>query len=126
MLRLFFTRRKRPAHNVTTPDTPSTRLNRLCRTLQTTFATTLSRYERRLNQVQRKFAFFLFCLLLGGLSSAWIIQGLFLQTKTGPTYLHQPMITVPSNGRVPDSLDLNLLREIHRHQQQHQIDSTKQ
>ena len=125
MIRIFFLRQKSTSPGDDSQTNKPTRLDRLYRAAQTVFATKLGRCEQQLNQIQRKFAFFLFCLILGGLSTAWIVQGLFFQPKKGPAYLHQSTVTIPRDARLPDSLDLNLLKEIRRQQRRPQSDSTK-
>lgn len=81
------------------------------RNLQTRLAYNLSKLESHLSVRQKKWALLLFCLGMSVLSINWIYQGLFSSNSRKPGFLNHQSITAPKKTALPDSLDVNLLRE---------------
>lgn len=81
---------------------------------QIQLATTLGKYEQRLNRKQKKIALFLFCFIMIGMSSFWLYQGISAAANPHPAYLKKNSIVQPENSLLPDSLDVNILQEYKR------------
>jgi hypothetical protein len=80
------------------------------------FATTLGRYEKRLSNSGKKRALLIFCISMGSLFAFQLYEGVFSHRQTKPAFLQQQTITRPQNPTLPDSLDLQRLRQ-HKHLQ---------
>jgi len=83
----------------------------LVRKAQTRFATTLSRYERRMSNSGRKRALLIFCIGMSCLSGYWLYDGVFSHGQRKPAFLRQQTISRPENSTLPDSLDMQRLRQ---------------
>jgi hypothetical protein len=124
MFRYF--RRRKEGHLIPRGENKAvTHMQRWVTIAQTWFAETLTKQDRKLTVIQRKFAFLLFCLIMGGISTCWIIQGIFYPPTAKPSFLQHQSITAPKKVQLPDSLDIKFLREYHRWQSLRKLDSTK-
>lgn len=83
---------------------------------QVRFATNMSSYERRMSNGGRKRALLIFCIGMSCLSSYWLYDGVFSHTQDKPGFLRQQTISRPQNSTLPDSLDLQRLRQYKQRQ----------
>lgn len=79
--------------------------------LKTLFAETLSRYERKLSLKQKKACFSLITICMAAISTYYLYQGLFTRHAKGPFYLHHYDISTPQDISLPDSLNIELLKQ---------------
>ncbi|MGB8193753.1 MAG: hypothetical protein WCF67_17610 [Chitinophagaceae bacterium] len=95
--------------------------------LQMVLAARLSRYEQRMTEVQKKVSLFCFLLLMGGLSTYWLYQGIFSKPTASPAFLKQRTIVRPQDISLPDSLNIEVLEALKRKQEKERLknDSTK-
>ncbi len=93
---------------------------------QTTWANWLSEHERKMNQQQKKIGLAVLVVLMFALPGAILYNGFFKKTTPSQGWLKPPTVTLPEDTRLPDSLNVNLLKELYRkrHLGTQQIDST--
>jgi len=84
------------------------------RKLQTRWALALSRQDKKLTIRQRKVLVCLFMLLMSGLSTYWICEGIYPEKGQRLLFIPHQTVTVPIKASLPDSLDLNFLRAYQR------------
>jgi len=121
MFQLF--RKKRPSSHPKNPETDKIG-NILAKTIykvQTRWATSLSQAESRLSVRQKKWALWIFCAGMSFWSAHCIYEGIFSPASGKAGYLKQQMITAPRKTQLPDSLDLQLLKQFQ--QRRAKIDS---
>lgn len=93
--------------------------------LQTSWAGWLSAKEKNMTLKQKKQALIIFCVLMSVWASSILYKGIFLMPMTSPTWLKTPTVTLPEDSRLPDSLNLDYLRELYKNRKASQspIDS---
>ncbi len=127
MFRLF--RRKIQTHPVQNPveGKIGTVLAKAVHDCQRRLAAILSKKESRLTLRQKKRTLVIFCIAMSSLSGYWIIAGIFSISQGKPDFLQHQAITVPQKTVLPDSLDLQLLKQFQqgRAKKSSQPDSVK-
>ena len=82
--------------------------------LQTYVVKWLSRQEQTLTIKQKKIAFLVFCISTGIITGTILFRGLFGYHNQNSDWLQNSRITIPKTHSLPDSLDLNMLRELEK------------
>jgi hypothetical protein len=82
--------------------------------MQVRIARRLSLFERQLTTGQKKACLFIFCACMGSISVGLLIQGIFMRNNRLPTLLQKGSINMPQNTALPDSLNVEWLKELKR------------
>lgn len=110
MFRIFKKRQQQPAGGDKFSDKAAKLINKPIVKLQTRFANSMSKYERRLSVRQKKIALFIFCFFMCSCSALFLYKGLYTADNSTPVWLKHEPITIPENTKLPDSLNLDLLQ----------------
>lgn len=82
--------------------------------MQVRVARRLSLFEQQLTTGQKKACLFIFCACMGGISVGLLIQGVFMRSNRQPILLQKGTINIPQNTALPDSLNVELLKELQK------------
>lgn len=82
--------------------------------MQVYVAKKLSLFERQLTTGQKKACLFIFCACMGSISVGLLIQGIFPHNERLPIFLQKSTINMPQDIILPDSLNVEWLRELQR------------
>jgi hypothetical protein len=83
--------------------------------MQVRVARRLSLFERQLTTGQKKVCLFIFCACMGSISVGLLIQGIFMHhTDRLPDLLQKSTINMPQDIALPDSLNVEWLKELRR------------
>jgi hypothetical protein len=82
-------------------------------TLQTRWASWLSKREQKMSIRQKKISLFIFCIAMGIVAGSALYKGLFGHRNQSPWYKQQS-ITPPQTIPLPDSLEILYLYELEK------------
>ncbi len=77
----------------------------------TLFADRMSRWEKKLSARQKKVRLFIFCGMITLLAGLRFYQAIYHPEKPGHTFLQHSIITAPKDVTLPDSLNIELLKQ---------------
>lgn len=94
--------------------------------MQTAWANWLSAKEKTWTLQQKKIALAIFCIGMSVLSGSFLYNGIVNKQNISPSWLKTPSVTLPEDTRLPDSLNLDYLRELYKRKQAERLqnDST--
>jgi hypothetical protein len=82
--------------------------------MQVRLANHLTLFERQLTTGQKKACLFIFCACMGSISAGLLIQGIFMHHDGLPVFLQKSTINMPQDIVLPDSLNVEWLKELQR------------
>jgi hypothetical protein len=82
--------------------------------MQIRVARRLSLFEQQLTTGQKKVCLFILCACMGSISVGLLIQGIFMRSNRLPTLLQKGSIKMPQNTALPDSLNVEWLKELQK------------
>ena len=89
-------------------------ISKKIREIQVRLANRLSLFERRLTTGQKKVCLFIFCACMGSISVGLLIQGILMHSNRQHILLQKGSINIPQNTALPDSLNVEWLKELQR------------
>lgn len=88
---------------------------------QTKWAGWLSAKEQKMTLQQKKKAFYVYCIITGVLTIGFFYSAFFVKQVGTEQLLKPPSVTLPKDSRLPDSLNLEYLRELYKQQKAKQF-----
>jgi hypothetical protein len=85
------------------------------------WANWLNAKEQKMSLAQKKATLVLFCAGMALLAGLFLYRGLCIKPVAPPAWLKPPAVIFPEDARLPDSLNLEYLREVYKQKQSERL-----